>query len=216
MTEQQADPSQAAPTRGAAKRAAITAAARDLFLREGYVGTSMDEVAALARVSKQTVYKQFTDKEHLFRAIVLEEIATAEQQTQTQLEQLPDREDFPEALREFAYAHATGVVKPTIIALRRTIIGEAARFPELARTWWEHGPRAGHEALAEVFERAAARGHLRNLDDPLMAAEFFNWLVLSIPLNTAMMLGQEALPADAELRAITDEAVRIFLAAYAA
>jgi TetR/AcrR family transcriptional regulator, mexJK operon transcriptional repressor len=216
MTEQQADPSQAAPTRGAAKRAAITAAARDLFLREGYVGTSMDDVAALARVSKQTVYKQFTDKEHLFRAIVLEEIAAAEQETQRQLVQLPDREDFPEALREFAYAHATGVVKPTIIALRRTIIGEATRFPDLARTWWDHGPQAGHETLAEVFRRAAAHGHLGHLDDPLLTAEFFNWLVLSIPLNRAMLLGQEALSANEDLRTITDEAVRIFLAAYAA
>ena len=37
----------------------ILEAAADLFLRNGYPGTSMDEVAKLADVSKQTVYAQF-------------------------------------------------------------------------------------------------------------------------------------------------------------
>ena len=46
-------------------------AATALFLRDGYRNTSMDQVAADAAVSKQTVYKQFADKEQLFRDIVL-------------------------------------------------------------------------------------------------------------------------------------------------
>jgi AcrR family transcriptional regulator len=47
------------------------AAATALFLSRGYEGTSMDDVAALAEVSKPTVYKHFADKERLFYAIVL-------------------------------------------------------------------------------------------------------------------------------------------------
>ena len=46
----------------ARKRSAILEAATTLFLRNGYRGTSMDEIAALAAVSKQTVYKHFADK----------------------------------------------------------------------------------------------------------------------------------------------------------
>jgi TetR/AcrR family transcriptional repressor of mexJK operon len=53
------------------KRRAILEAATTLFLRNGYLGTSMDEIAALARVSKQTVYKAFSDKESLFSEIVI-------------------------------------------------------------------------------------------------------------------------------------------------
>ena len=52
------------------KRRAILEAATARFLRNGYAGTSMDEIAAAAAVSKQTVYKHFDDKERLFREIV--------------------------------------------------------------------------------------------------------------------------------------------------
>ncbi len=45
------------------KRKAIVGAATTTFLHKGYLGTSMDEIAALAGVSKQTVYKHFADKE---------------------------------------------------------------------------------------------------------------------------------------------------------
>ena len=56
--------------RSTRKRAAILEAATTVFLSSGYLGTSMDEIAALARVSKQTVYKHFADKERLFSEIV--------------------------------------------------------------------------------------------------------------------------------------------------
>ena len=56
--------------RSARKRRAILDAATSVFLRSGYLGTSMDEIAALAGVSKQTIYKHFADKERLFSEIV--------------------------------------------------------------------------------------------------------------------------------------------------
>jgi TetR/AcrR family transcriptional regulator, mexJK operon transcriptional repressor len=204
---------QDAPGRTAAKRRAIRDAARELFLRNGYAGTSMDEVAALARVSKQTVYKQFADKAQLFADIVIGDIAEAEDRTRAMVDALPDSDDFEAALRRFARQHVADVLRPQLIQLRRTIIGEAARFPALARIWWENGPQRGHATLAERFQRAAEQGHLR-LDDPLLAAQHFNWLVLSIPLNAAMFLGDQATLTTAELNRVADEGVRVFLAAY--
>ena len=56
--------------RSARKRQAILDAATDVFLRDGYLGTNMDEIAALSEVSKQTVYKHFASKEALFIEIV--------------------------------------------------------------------------------------------------------------------------------------------------
>ncbi|QKW11918.1 TetR/AcrR family transcriptional regulator [Verrucosispora sp. NA02020] len=56
--------------RAAAKRKAVLAAARELFVRQGVDRVSMDAVAAEAKVSKATVYDYFGDKRRLFLAIL--------------------------------------------------------------------------------------------------------------------------------------------------
>jgi hypothetical protein len=52
------------------------------------------------------------------------------------------------------------------------------------------------------------------VDDPLLAAQHFNWLILSIPLNKAMFYGLDAPPTRSELEHYAGEAVRVFPAAY--
>jgi TetR/AcrR family transcriptional regulator, mexJK operon transcriptional repressor len=190
-------------------------AARTLFLRNGYGGTSMDEVAALAAVSKQTVYKHFVDKERLFTAIITGDITATEALTEAMIAALPDTDDLEAELRQFARSHITAVTQPHLIQLRRLIIAEAERFPGLARTWWANGPERAHTTLADQFHALAQRG-LLHLDDPLLAAQHFNWLILSIPLNKAMFHGGDATFTPAELEHLADEGVRVFLAAYGA
>src|SRR2546425_4547113 len=80
--------------RSARKRRMIMEAATTLFLRNGYQGTSMDEIAALAAVSKQTVYKNFADKERLFSDIVLGVAGAVESFLQTVRDTLRDTEDL--------------------------------------------------------------------------------------------------------------------------
>src|SRR5580693_8598312 len=48
---------------------AVLDAARSLFARKGYAQTSVDEIAAAARVTKGAVYHHFAGKEALFRAV---------------------------------------------------------------------------------------------------------------------------------------------------
>jgi len=52
------------------RRDAIHSAATTLFLRLGFEGTSMDAIAAEARVSKQTLYRYYQNKETLFVAVL--------------------------------------------------------------------------------------------------------------------------------------------------
>jgi TetR/AcrR family transcriptional repressor of mexJK operon len=184
-----------------------------VFLRAGYGGASMDEVAALAAVSKQTVYKHFADKRRLFTAIITGDINAAETLTHDMVAALANSEDLETDLREFARRHIADVTQPHLIQLRRIIIAEAERFPELARTWYASGPERAHVTLAEQFQALAQRGLLR-VDDPLLAAQHFNWLILSIPLNKAMFHGNDIRFTAAELQRYADEGVRVFLAAY--
>jgi AcrR family transcriptional regulator len=199
--------------RSARKRRAIIDAARTVFLRKGYDGASMDEVAALAAVSKQTVYKHFADKERLFTAIITGDIGAAEVLTHGLVEALRDSEDIENDLRQFARRHIVEVTQPHLLDLRRIIIAEAERFPGLAGTWYASGPERAHAVLADQFQALAQRGLLR-VADPLLAAQHFNWLILSIPLNTAMFHGRDTVFTPEELERYADEGVRVFLAAY--
>ena len=201
--------------RSTRKRGAILEAATAAFLRNGYRGTSMDEIAALAGVSKQTVYKHFADKERLFTEIVTSTVDEVAEPVHNEVLELRDSGDLEEDLRDLARRQVAAVMQPRVLQLRRLVIAEAGRFPELGRTFYERGPGRTIGALATVFDGLAARGLLR-LDDPLLAAAHFNWLIMSGPLNLAMLLGRDEAPAPADLDRYADTGVRAFLAAYAA
>lgn len=64
-----------------ATRRAVLAAARAAFGRKGYTQTSVDEIAAAARVTKGAVYHHFAGKEALFRAVYAEVEAEAQART---------------------------------------------------------------------------------------------------------------------------------------
>jgi TetR/AcrR family transcriptional regulator, mexJK operon transcriptional repressor len=202
-------------TRTARKRQAILDAATTLFLREGYPATSMDHIAAAASVSKQTVYKQFADKQSLFREIVTGTVAEVFDPVAERVAILRDGTDLATDLRVLARALLAQVIKPRVMQLRRLVIGEAGRFPELGRLFYDSGPGRTIDALAATFESLAARGTLR-LQDPRLAAEHFNWLVMSTPLNRVMLCGEAELPARADLDRYADAAAQVFLAAYGA
>jgi TetR/AcrR family transcriptional repressor of mexJK operon len=198
--------------RSAQKRKAILDAATEIFLRSGYLGTNMDEIAALSGVSKQTVYKHFSSKEALFVEIVSSMTDGAGDLVRHDSTRF-EGGDLNEYLFDYAHRQLTVVLTPRLMQLRRLVIGEVARFPELAKVLYERGPGRALSMLAENFEDLARRGLLK-IDDPKIAASHFNWLVMSDALNRAMLLGDAAIPKPAELRRHAAEGVRVFLAAY--
>src|SRR5258708_23444388 len=69
------------------KRHTIVQSAEELFLTRGFNGTSMDEVAVHAGVSKQTVYNQFANKASLFVEIVQSMTAQAAKRVHAEIHQ---------------------------------------------------------------------------------------------------------------------------------
>lgn len=200
------------PGNSAQKRRAILEAATEVFLKGGYLGTNMEEIAALSAVSKQTIYKQFSSKEALFVEIVTSLTDSASDRVHNNVPE-PVDDDVAGFLQTYAYRQLMVVLTPRLMQLRRLVIGEVGRFPELAKVLYDRGPQRAISALAKTLESLTARGLLM-IDDPMLAASQFNWLVMSAPLNQAMLLGDKAIPKPPALRRHAAESVRVFLAAF--
>src|SRR5579859_5012988 len=79
-----------------ASKGAIREAAAALFLEKGYQGTSMDDVAAAAQISKQTIYTHFASKEELFADLVLGNVERVEEFVSTMAETVNGAGDLEE------------------------------------------------------------------------------------------------------------------------
>jgi TetR/AcrR family transcriptional regulator, mexJK operon transcriptional repressor len=107
-------------------------------------------------------------------------------------------DDVTEELRELGLLHARAVLGGRIVPLRRLLIREASRFPDLARDYYERAPRKVMATIAEALRRFADRDHL-DVDDADRAAEQFAFLVLGASLDEALF--------DPEGRPTSDEVV---------
>ncbi|MFJ9851227.1 TetR/AcrR family transcriptional regulator [Streptomyces sp. NPDC101150] len=199
-------------SRSARKHRAIMDAATQVFMAKGYSGTSMDDIAKLAAVSKQTVYKHFTDKEKLFTEIVLATTDRVDAMIDLVADVPADADRLEENLTRLAGQFLGALTQPEVLELRRLIIANADTFPELGAAWYEQGFERVLATLAATFERLADEGLLR-IDDPLLAANHFTGLLLWIPVNKAMFHGSPQHTQD-ELDRYATAGVGVFLGAY--
>ena len=198
-----ATPGEGSPSPGS-KQARILEAAADAFMELGYGGTSMDEITRRAGVSKATVYAYFAGKEELFAQVVGRACRQAFEGAMA-----GSADDVGAALLAIATRYGRLLLSPRTLAIYRTVVAEAPRFPELGRLFYEAGPARVRAVIAGLLERAAARGEL-SVPDPLAAAErFFGMMAGHSHLRAVLGIPQ---PERAET---PEEVVRRFLRAYA-
>lgn len=193
----QADPS---------KDEAILSAARALFTERGY-SVSIDEVAAAAKVSKQTIYTRYASKQDLLAAVVQ---LTAEDLVSP----LSIGAAAPaEALLKFGLRFVEVVFDERKLAMQRLLIAEAASFPELAQRYYESGPKFVRDRLAAYISRAAAEGKI-DVDDPALAASHFLGLIAGSD-HLSRLMGIEQPPSRRPQAERVRIAVGLFLKLYA-
>lgn len=152
------------PDRG--KDALILTAARDSFVDRGFAGSTIEEIALQAGVSKVTVYKRFGDKEALFETAVRAEMATMV----AQLDHEPGVDGpLAQHLNAFGYVLLQFLFSPAHVALDRMLAFDLARRPDLARRFFDAGPGHCRTRIVAVLDAAADRGEIA-IDDPLLAA----------------------------------------------
>jgi TetR/AcrR family transcriptional regulator, mexJK operon transcriptional repressor len=206
MTATQAKADRPSTRRTDAKRATILRAGKQVFLRHGFGGTSMDAVAAHARVSKMTVYRHFGSKEDLFAGVITD---LCEQIVDEDLEAMLQR-DPPQALRAFAEKMVAIVFAPDTVELHRIVVAESRRFPRLGKFFYANGPEACIAMLAAYFKRNRRHPAFR-IREPRRAAEEFLELLRGYA-HLRALLGIEKGPSAQEIGARIETAVRHVLA----
>jgi len=195
--------------RDAEKNTAIITAAIDLFLEQGFDGTSMDQVAQRAGVSKQTVYSHFSNKEQLFGEAVHSEIAV----------------HYPERALETVETHtleadltavcnrlATLLMSERAFSMFRLLVTAAARGPALADIFWQSGPADVQQQLAKFLQTWVDRGEL-DIEDTVQAGQQLVALFKE-PSHFKVSIGVEKPPTAEAVEAQVATAVASFLKLY--
>ncbi|MDQ1233637.1 TetR/AcrR family transcriptional repressor of mexJK operon [Paenibacillus sp. SORGH_AS306] len=191
------------------KRAKIIAAARELFLSEGFNQSSVDAVANRAGVSKRTVYDYYGDKQHLLLAVMEETSVTVlnmiEQGISDHLLEFNDLEQALILFCEQIVASANG--SSDYKALIRLAMVEVANLPE---SFYENMDQATEESIIKRFIEFG-KNKLLDIPDPRMAVKHFVALTILLVFNQPK---PEALDQE-QVKHIITEGVRVFLRAYA-
>ena len=140
------------------RRAAILAAALDVFAENGFAAARLDDVAQKAGVAKGTLYLYFPDKEALFEALlqglvspVLERIqALSADQTLSS----------SAVLGGILTLFQTEIIGTSRERLLRLIIAEGPRFPKIAEFYHREVISKGREIIRAIASRGYERGEL--------------------------------------------------------
>ena len=201
-------PSDLSPS-SAAKREAIVQAAAQVFMKAGYGAASMDQIAAEAGVSKQTVYSHFGAKDALFEEIVSGKCVEL---LGTEDAGFGQGDDPYAVLFETAKQFLNIVLSDESMTLYRMILGECGRFPELATVFYRAGPKTATERLSRFLGKMAEKGYLK-IDNPAAAAGMF-FAMMRGDLYLKCILALRDKPDPEEITDYARSVVETFIRAY--
>ncbi|MCK4711583.1 MAG: TetR/AcrR family transcriptional regulator [Marinosulfonomonas sp.] len=143
--------------------------ARTVFMKDGFEGASVDDIAKTAGVSKATLYSYFPDKRLLFAEVSKVECL---RQADNALEVITTDSTPPEVLYEAGRRMIEFFTSEFGLSMYRICTAEAGRFPELGKRFYDSGPKLVRERLVEYFREAVDRGQLDITDFDLAADQF--------------------------------------------
>ncbi len=156
------------------KIAKILAAARTEFFANGFAGASIEAIAALAEVSKVTIYSWFKTKENLFVEVVKSECRHMS-------ESLVGENLKTRSIRDtliFAAEHMLGVLMDEEkVRFDRVLAAEVTRDPKVGEYFLDNGPRALLHNLVNLLKISQEKGEIQSTD-LVSSAEMFVSLVM--------------------------------------
>jgi len=191
------------------KRARILQAAKAIFLKSGYHGTSMNQIAQEAGVTKLTVYNHFQDKANLFICAITE---TCEESLCTKQFELDASADFCQTFHSVCLRALQIIYSPEALKLEHVLFELAAEQSPLALQFFDASHTRLQNQLAEFLQKAAQLGFIQT-DNPTYQTELLMSLLLGVR-HQKVLLGIIAVPNAHELEQIIQDAIALFLLKY--
>lgn len=192
------------------RRAELVELAMGVFIELGYARTTMDVVAARARVSKQTLYRFFPGKTALFAAVI-------EHHRRFMMAPTGDYDHLPpaEALARIFRTDIDDDADDDRMLLVSVIMAESIQNPELLDVVEAHGAEPARADLGAWMRREIERGRIRSDDDPELLAGILLDMVFAP--SEYHRYRRRGVRIDAETRRThVERCIRIFLSGVAA
>ncbi len=153
------------------RKGAIVAAARDLFIKNGFEQTTLAEIVNRSGGSLSTVYKLFGNKDGLLEAVVLKNAASGEAIVRDAMEAGlapgPTLHQVADGLQKF-FLH------PDVVAIVRIVIGRSVSDPRFARRFFERTANRTRDAMRELFARWQEAGYSMQGTPDFLADQFMS------------------------------------------
>jgi TetR/AcrR family transcriptional regulator, mexJK operon transcriptional repressor len=154
------------------RRDRLVRLAAPLFLKNGYDNVSIDDIIAVAGGSKATLYSWFGGKEGLFEAVVRQKCDDV-----TLAIHFEAHAPIEKQLTQIATSFVTMVLSPPILEFHRLMVSIGRTFPEAGRLFFQTGPVAAYDIVAEWISVQQKDGALIREDPYKLAVLFLDMLV---------------------------------------
>lgn len=189
----------------------IMHAARMLFLDLGYEGVSMESIAHVAGVARQTVFNRFGSKDAVFRAMVSDHWASWGRALA--IEQVPHSAPVEKHLRVIALSIASFQHSPDQIKFQRLVVSESRRFDWIGPASYQSGKGPRMVAFGQHLRQLDAEGRLNCKQPDIAAWQFVGLIQEFLVWPEVMAMGvQDGVIPSAEI--VINEAIATFMARY--
>lgn len=190
------------------KRQKYLQVAAELFLEQGYEGTSLDQLIEHCGGSKLTLYNYFNDKQGLLKAVVVE--LTERLQLGLSIDVDADRV-FREELLSFALKYLEFIYHPELLKLARLLMTQTKTAPELVAFFLERSSGHSQQALQDYLMHRQAMDKLVITDLAIASEQFLG--ALKGNRHFEALFGGQMLTSD-EMKIYAKHAVDNFIRCY--
>ena len=137
-------------------------AALTLFVEKGYAATKVDEVAAMAGVSKGTLFLYFDTKEDLFKAVIRSNLADHFPVWNQEFEEYQGSTADMLSYAMQSWWERIGNTRAS--GITKLVTSEASNFPDVVQFYEAEVMRPGRALFKAILQRGVLLGEFRPMD----------------------------------------------------